>query len=124
MRGNLRPVERQYLMHGKPSHRRFIEHYLRSSYSYPKMSQVALAESILHNVKKLEERGVIDPSSKLGFRDMTYEDLKIRATAINAIRNLESQMLGPMESLCSLCFTRVGHVAWNFEFSLSRFPGA
>lgn len=75
------------------------------------MSQVSLAESILHNVKEFEERGVIDPSSKLGFRGMTSEDLKIRATVIDAIRNLERLMLGPMESLYFLCSTGVRHAA-------------
>lgn len=48
------------------------------------MSLTNLAQEILANTKKLDERGVVDIESKLGFRNLSPTDYKIRTRLIDA----------------------------------------
>lgn len=63
------------------------------------MSLTALAEKILAKAKELDQRGVVDPDSKLGFRNMTMQDYRNRAALIETVRELEKLSLGPLETL-------------------------
>ena len=66
------------------------------------MSLTDLAQEILANAKQLEERGVIDTESKLGFRNLSPADYKTRSRLIDAIQELNMLALGPKECLFSL----------------------
>lgn len=68
------------------------------------MSLTGLAETILAKAKELDQRGVVDADSKVGFRNMAKKDYESRATLIQAIRDLERLSLGPLETLHDLIF--------------------
>ncbi|CAN9171759.1 unnamed protein product [Alternaria sp. RS040] len=69
------------------------------------MSLTDLAQKILTNAKMLDERGLVDPESKLGFRNLSPTDYNIRSRLIDAIQELNRLALGPAEYLYSLYMT-------------------
>jgi hypothetical protein len=71
------------------------------------MSLTDLAQKILTNAKMLDERGLVDPESKLGFRNLSPTDYNIRSRLIDAIQELNRLALGPAEYLYSLHMTGV-----------------
>jgi uncharacterized protein (DUF849 family) len=71
------------------------------------MSLTDLAQEILTNAKMLDERGLVDPESKLGFRNLSSTDYNIRSRLIDAIQELNRLSLGPAEYLYSLYMTGV-----------------
>lgn len=73
------------------------------------MSLTALAEVILANAKELDQRGVVDVESKIGFRDLTQSDLDCRARLITAIRELNRMALGPAETIYNMLMSSVRH---------------
>lgn len=63
------------------------------------MSLTQIAELISAKSKELDQRGVVDPDSQLGFRNMTAKDYASRGILIQAIRDLEKLALGPLDAL-------------------------
>ncbi|KAH7017921.1 S-adenosyl-L-methionine-dependent methyltransferase [Macrophomina phaseolina] len=75
------------------------------------MALTALAEKVLVKAKELDQRGVVDPDSKLGFRNMTTQDYSSRATLVEAIRELERLSLGPLETLHDIALKSIDGVS-------------
>ncbi|KAK0662800.1 O-methyltransferase gsfB [Lasiodiplodia hormozganensis] len=74
------------------------------------MSLTALAEVILANAKELDQRGVVDVESKIGFRDLTQSDLDCRACLITAIREMHRMALGPAETIYNMLMSSTGDI--------------
>lgn len=64
-----------------------------------RMSLTQIAEIVSAKSKELDQRGVVDPDSQLGFRNMTAKDYASRGILIQAIRDLEKLALGPLDAL-------------------------
>ncbi|KAF4305873.1 hypothetical protein GTA08_BOTSDO13967 [Botryosphaeria dothidea] len=62
----------------------------------------ALAETVTAHSKELDERGVVDPASPVGFRNLSPDDLACRSRLLTAIEELRRLALGPAETLHEL----------------------
>lgn len=63
------------------------------------MSLKALAETVTAHSRELDERGVVDPESLVGFRILSPDDLACRSRLLTAIEELRRLALGPAEAL-------------------------